>query len=107
MTDRLSNDRDQLAKSSPSDDPALREEVAEVAYARYLARGAGDGQDMDDWLAAEREVRNRHDRGNEAAGEMPADTASTAVQEERMDRRRQRKTTAAGRHSQTGSGLTL
>jgi hypothetical protein len=30
--------------------------VAERAYDRYLARGGQDGQDLDDWLEAEREV---------------------------------------------------
>ena len=39
-----------------------RARVAERAYELYIARGAGHGQDMDDWLAAEREVsgRERH-----------------------------------------------
>jgi hypothetical protein len=30
--------------------------VAQRAYELYLARGRGDGQDMDDWLSAEREL---------------------------------------------------
>ena len=32
--------------------------VAQRAYELYLARGAGDGQDFDDWLRAERELSN-------------------------------------------------
>jgi len=40
--------------------------VARRAYELYLARGAGDGQDFDDWLAAERELANNR-RGD--AGE--------------------------------------
>jgi len=32
--------------------------VAQRAYELYLARGARDGQDFDDWLAAERELTN-------------------------------------------------
>ena len=35
--------------------------VAERAYELYLARGASDGQDFDDWLTAERELRHGHD----------------------------------------------
>lgn len=35
------------------------EEIAEVAYQRYLRRGGGDGADLDDWLDAERELRSR------------------------------------------------
>ena len=34
-----------------------RQRVAQRAYELYLARGAGDGQAMDDWLIAERELR--------------------------------------------------
>ena len=36
--------------------------VAQKAYELYLARGAGDGQDFDDWLTAERELTHGHDR---------------------------------------------
>lgn len=32
------------------------EEVADRAYQRYLERGSTDGYDIDDWLAAEREL---------------------------------------------------
>jgi hypothetical protein len=34
-----------------------REVVAQRAYALYLERGAEDGRDVDDWLTAERELR--------------------------------------------------
>jgi len=35
------------------------DEIAEAAYHRYLKRGGGDGQDFNDWLEAERELRSR------------------------------------------------
>jgi hypothetical protein len=35
------------------------DEIAEAAYQRYLRRGGGDGQDFDDWVEAERELRSR------------------------------------------------
>ncbi len=35
-------------------------EIRERAYHRYLERGGGHGQDFDDWLEAERELR--HDK---------------------------------------------
>ena len=35
------------------------DEIAEAAYQRYLRRGGGDGQDFDDWVEAERELRVR------------------------------------------------
>ena len=42
-----------------------RERLAQRAYELYQARGGGDGQAMDDWLTAERELResrnNRRD----------------------------------------------
>jgi hypothetical protein len=36
--------------------------VAQRAYELFLARGGGDGQDMDDWLSAERELRESRPR---------------------------------------------
>ena len=33
------------------------DEIAEAAYQRYLRRGGQDGQDFDDWLEAERELK--------------------------------------------------
>jgi hypothetical protein len=34
-------------------------EIAEAAYQRYLSRGAAHGQDVNDWMEAERELRAR------------------------------------------------
>jgi len=33
-----------------------RERVAVRAYELYVARGCGEGQDLEDWLSAEREL---------------------------------------------------
>jgi hypothetical protein len=33
------------------------ERIAERAYALYLARGAADGHEVDDWLRAETELK--------------------------------------------------
>jgi hypothetical protein len=38
--------------------PVEPDRVAQRAYELYLARGGGDGRDMDDWLSAERELGN-------------------------------------------------
>jgi Protein of unknown function (DUF2934) len=35
------------------------EEIAEAAYHRYLSRGGSHGQDFEDWLEAERQLRSR------------------------------------------------
>ncbi len=34
------------------------EAIAQRAYEHYLARGQADGRDTDDWLEAERELRD-------------------------------------------------
>ena len=41
------------------------ERIAMRAYELYLARGAGDGAAMDDWLNAERELANGGRRRDE------------------------------------------
>ena len=46
------------ANDDASDSPTY-DEIAEAAYERYLRRGGGDGQDFDDWVEAERELRVR------------------------------------------------
>ena len=33
-------------------------DIARRAYEFYLARGCADGHDVDDWLSAERELKN-------------------------------------------------
>ena len=48
----------------PDDDPHGTErispvEIAREAYARYEARGREDGHDVEDWLAAEKQLRQR------------------------------------------------
>jgi hypothetical protein len=40
------------------------EQIAQRAYEIYQARGGTDGQDIEDWLEAERQLR-RPDRGTE------------------------------------------
>lgn len=42
-------------------DEQIRERVEARAYERYLARGAEDGHDLDDWLEAEREIRGQRE----------------------------------------------
>jgi len=37
-------------------------EVAEAAYLRYLKRNGHTGDEFNDWLEAERELRSRQDR---------------------------------------------
>ena len=39
------------------------EDIARRAYERYCERGCEDGHDLEDWLAAEREVSGRGEKG--------------------------------------------
>ena len=42
------------------------ERIANRAYERYMARGGADGQDLEDWLEAERELeQEQHDGGRD------------------------------------------
>jgi len=49
---------DATRNSSMGSEPS-EEEIRIRAYRRYLERGRSDGQDFDDWLAAERELKQR------------------------------------------------
>ena len=51
-----------------------RDRVAQRAYEIYLARGCQEGQDLDDWLCAERELtggqEREQERGQNTSGEQ-------------------------------------
>jgi hypothetical protein len=53
-------------KSSPESEPQTvsgeptREEIELRAYQIYVERGGAHGQDVDDWLQAERELVEKH-----------------------------------------------
>jgi len=60
--DRLQEDPPQVAEpiaSSPS-----RDEIAGLAYSYWLLRGCTDGGDVNDWLRAEAELRNKGSNRN-------------------------------------------
>ena len=48
----IAHDRAVQAAASPTYD-----EIAQAAYLRYVQRGGGHGNDVDDWVEAERELR--------------------------------------------------
>ena len=50
-----------LTKYTGGLEPPSRDEIARLAYHLYETRGRSDGQDVDDWLAAEQEL-TRHYR---------------------------------------------
>ena len=47
-----------------------REEIEQRAYTLFLARGAGDGHDREDWIQAERELQEGDDSIDEGAAEQ-------------------------------------
>ena len=51
---------DTLTKATVGAEPPSRDAIARLAYHIYETRGRRDGQDVDDWLAAEQEL-TRHD----------------------------------------------
>jgi hypothetical protein len=55
----VSSQGDGTSGDESAPDRPTYDEIAEAAYLRYLRRGGGDGQDFDDWLEAERELRSR------------------------------------------------
>lgn len=53
------NDMSRDGNGSTTTHPPTYEQIAEAAYQRYLARGGQHGRDFDDWLDAERSLRER------------------------------------------------
>jgi len=49
-----------LTKYTGGLEPPPRDEIARLAYQFYETRGRQDGQDVDEWLAAERELKHHY-----------------------------------------------
>ncbi len=49
-----------MAKHTGDRERPSRDEIARLAYHYYETRGRRDGQDVDDWLAAERELTHHY-----------------------------------------------
>ena len=49
-----------LTKYTGGVEPPSWDEIARLAYRFYETRGRRDGQDLDDWLAAERELTHHY-----------------------------------------------
>ena len=49
----------------PIENDALRDEIARRAYVRFCERGGLHGNDVADWLGAEREVLAENSQGTE------------------------------------------
>ncbi len=53
---RRKNPRQVRAQTAQTAGAVTADAIAQRAYALYLTRGREDGHDLDDWLAAEREL---------------------------------------------------
>ena len=54
----MTAESDSTTSASMASEPS-EEDIRMRAYHRYLERGGGHGMDFEDWLEAERELRNR------------------------------------------------
>lgn len=63
-----------LHRSIPRQEVPTREQIAQRAYELYQQRGGEHGRDLEDWLTAERELRNQN---------LARAQAAPAVEEER------------------------
>jgi hypothetical protein len=64
VMDRPSGGQEQAGLTTPSTEPTsapqsgpTTEQIAQRAYEIYQSRGGTEGQDIEDWLQAERELR--------------------------------------------------
>ena len=69
-----------VGRAGTDDDETLRQAIALRAYQRYCERGCAPGCDVDDWLAAEREIL--------AARVKPTAHGAPASADDRRGRRR-------------------
>ena len=56
----------------------LQERIAERAYELYQKRGEYHGNDLDDWLEAERSILSEHDNSSAAAPDLNTKPAPRA-----------------------------
>lgn len=54
----VGEERNAISSTSMSSEPS-EEDIRLRAYHRYLERGGGHGMDYDDWIEAEKELKNR------------------------------------------------
>jgi hypothetical protein len=78
MASTRKNARDNGVPNAPPRvaDDARRQEIARRAYVRYCERGRIDGFDVEDWLAAEQELR-QEDVAAAAAQAKPRRSAAS------------------------------
>jgi len=56
----------ELETDTRANAPALEDRIRKRAYELHLARGGAPGQDLDDWLQAQREIKAEKDQASGA-----------------------------------------
>ena len=59
---QLESELEEQPRNSPDDATDRVQSIARRAYERFQMRGGEHGRDEDDWLAAEQEMNNSHDK---------------------------------------------
>lgn len=77
-------------RSTPKQEVPTREQIAQLAYELYERRGRENGRDMEDWFAAESELRSQN------APVRPISASSSS-----SDRSRTSSVSASRRQSKT------
>ncbi len=49
-----------VSDAMPNTEPGQGDSVADLAHRLFMERGGAHGHDLDDWLEAERRIRNGH-----------------------------------------------
>lgn len=73
-------------------DRDVNEEIAKTAYELYQKRGMGDGYDIDDWLKAERIVRERSEKTKKHEINVMPDMAKKIATQRRTNKQAARET---------------
>lgn len=89
-----------LYRNSVNQDVPTRDQIANRAYELYQDRGREDGRDVEDWLAAERELRSQNSPKQSISSSSSDEPRSSSLP---TSRQRQSKTKTAASPSSFGN----
>jgi hypothetical protein len=81
LSNPLKNDETErmLAMSRKSQQSPAEEQISRRAYEMYVGRGSWDGNDIGDWLAAERELSEQYSSSSQKAKMVAAGRGQSAL----------------------------
>jgi hypothetical protein len=77
MSKAKQNESTPMSPQIETNSQISEQQIAQRAYALYLARGGADGHALDDWLQAERELREQRNRRLKRERKPTVPTASS------------------------------